>query len=54
MAAELEKTVLDMTQLQWEASKLAQLYVLNAVQPEVPLKKMDTQFYCDLLRCCTR
>ena len=43
-----------MTQLQWEASRVAQLYTLDAVERQAALKKTDTGFYYNLLICCSR
>ena len=49
----VHRTVIDLTQLQWEASKIVQLYVLSRIDANLPLHALDWHFFYHALVCAT-
>ena len=47
----IDDAVSDVTQLQWEAAKIMQLYVLRAVRQGLPMHDMDRNFFWRALVC---
>ena len=49
----IEQTVHDVTQLQWEASKILQLYILHRIEHNLPIHVLDAHFFYQALVCAT-
>lgn len=53
LGALVHQTVAEMTQLQWEASKIVQLYVLDRIDRSQPIHVLDCHFFYQALVCAT-